>query len=39
LSRYVLANKMQLTTLYNLGTPVHKTTAKSMQITYQLTEV
>jgi hypothetical protein len=39
LSRFVLANKMLNTTLYNLGTPVHKTTAKSMQISYTLTEV
>ena len=39
ISRFVLANKMLCTTLYNLGTPVHKTTAKSMQISYQLQEI
>lgn len=38
-SRYIYANKFLNTTLYNLGTPVHKTTAKSMQISYTLTEV
>jgi len=38
-ARYILANKFLNTTLYNLGTPVHKTTAKSMQISYTLTEV
>lgn len=38
-ARYIMANKFLNTTLYNLGTPVHKTTAKSMQISYQLTEV
>ena len=38
-ARYIMANKFLNTTLYNLGTPVHKTTAKSMQISYTLTEV
>ena len=38
-SRFILANKFLNTTLYNLGTPVHKTTAKSMQISYTLTEI
>ena len=37
--RFILANKFLNTTLYNLGTPVHKTTAKSMQISYTLTEI
>jgi len=37
--RYIYANKFVNTTLYNLGSAVHKTTAKSMQISYQLTEV
>lgn len=38
-ARYIYANKFLNSTLYNLGTPVHKTTAKSMQISYTLTEV
>lgn len=37
--RYLLANKMVNTTLFNLDTVVHKTTAKSLNIQYTLTEV
>ncbi len=38
-ARYILANKMINTTLYNPEDEVHKTTAKAMQIEYTLTEV
>ena len=38
LDRKIYANKFLNTTLYNLGSAVHKTTAKSMQISYTLTE-
>lgn len=37
--RYILANKMVNTTLYNLPSAVTKTAAQSMSITYTLTEV
>lgn len=37
--RYVLANKMVNTTLYNLPSPVTKGNNQSMSITYTLTEV
>lgn len=38
-SRMIFANKMVNTTLFNLNSAVQKTTAKSMQIEYTLTEV
>lgn len=38
-SRYLVANKLVNTTLFNLDSPVQKTTSKSMQIEYTLTEV
>ena len=38
LSRYILANKLVNTTLYNLGTPQTKTATQSMTVTYTLTE-
>ena len=37
--RYILANKMVNTTLFNLDSVVHKTTAKALNIQYTLTEV
>ena len=37
--RYLVANKMINTTLFNLDSPIHKTTAKSLNIQYTLTEV
>ena len=37
--RYILANKMVNTTLFNLDSEIHKTTAKSLNIQYTLTEV
>lgn len=37
--RYIVANKMVNTTLFNLPTPAEKTSVKSMTITYTLTEV
>lgn len=37
--RYILANKMVNTTLFNLDSPITKNTSKSMQIQYTLTEV
>ena len=38
-SRYITANKMLLTTKWNLPTPVQKTASQSMAIEYTLTEV
>jgi hypothetical protein len=38
-ARYILANKMVNTTLFNPEDEIHKTTAKAMQIEYTLTEV
>lgn len=38
-SRYLIANKLVNTTLFNLDSAVQKTTSKSMQIEYTLTEV
>ena len=37
--RYILANKMVNTTLFNLDSEIHKTTAKSLNVQYTLTEV
>ena len=37
--RYILANKMINTSLFNPEDEIHKTTAKAMQIEYTLTEV
>ena len=37
LPRYIVANKMLNTTLFNLPTPAEKTSVKSMTITYSLT--
>ena len=37
--RFIVANKMVNTTLFNLPTPAEKTSVKSMTITYTLTEV
>ena len=36
--RYIVANKMVNSTLFNLDSPIHKTTAKSLNIQYTLTE-
>ena len=38
LSRYILANKLVNTTLYNLNTPQRKDATQSMTVTYTLTE-
>lgn len=38
-SRYLMANKLVNTTLFNLNSAVQKTTSKSMQVEYTLTEV
>lgn len=38
-TRYLVANKMVNTSLFNLNAPVQKTTTKSMQIEYTLQEV
>jgi len=37
--RMLIANKMVHTTMLNLDTPVQKTNAKNMNVTYELTEV
>lgn len=37
--RYLIANKMVNTTLFNLDAPVQKTSSQSMQVEYTLTEV
>ena len=37
--RFILANKMLNTTLFNLPSPVQKTTSQSMTVEYTLTEV